>query len=128
MIYNQAVNSLPMHFIDEEISVVFEQPPMLEKQPPCPDAFAWRGKTYKIVELLEEWRDNRRRGRSGNNMRPSHLSRAETVGSWGVGRFHFRVLTGDGRIFEIYYDRAPGDAGDRKGHWFLWTERRSGPG
>jgi hypothetical protein len=126
MLYNQYVNSVPLHFIDEEIDVVFEQPPMLEKQPPCPNAFAWRGATFQIVELLEEWRDNHRRGRSGTNMRPTHLSRSETIGSWGVGRFHFRVITVEGRIFEIYYDRAPGNASDRKGHWFLWTERRSG--
>ena len=29
----------------------------------------------------------------------------------------------DGRIFEIYFDRAPQNAGDRKGHWFLKGER-----
>ena len=117
------MNSIPLHFIDEEISVAYEKLPLLEKTPPCPDAFTWRGDTFHIFELLEEWRDNTRRGRSGNNMRPSHLTRAELVGSWGVGRFHFQVRVESGRIFEIYYDRAPGDAGDRKGHWFLYVER-----
>lgn len=113
--------SRPLSFIVEEIEVRFDKPPMLEKAPSCPDGFTWRGVSYVIVELLEEWHDFRRRGL--RNMRPAHLSRAEKTGSWGKGRFCFRVRVGDGRIFEIYYDRAPVDAGDRKGHWFLLGER-----
>jgi hypothetical protein len=65
----------------------------------------------------------RRRGRMSNNMRPAHASRASRLGSWGVGRFYFRVKVDDGRIFEIYYDRAPADADNRKGAWFLKGER-----
>ena len=59
----------------------------------------------------------------GRNMIPPHLSRAERIGSLGVGRFFFRVRTEGGRIFEIYYDRAPTDAGNRKGSWVLFGER-----
>ncbi|HBA90257.1 MAG TPA: hypothetical protein DCZ08_00220 [Anaerolineaceae bacterium] len=112
-----------MRFIDEPIDVQFDSPPLLEKSPPCPQGFIWQSETFRIVELLAEWKDFRRRGRMGRNMIPPHLSRAERIGSWGVGRFFFRVRTDGGRIFEIYFDRAPADAGDRKGSWVLFGER-----
>ena len=112
-----------MRFIDEPIEVIFDLPPMLEKSPPCPQGFIWQMQTFRISELLAEWKDFRRRGRMGRNMIPPHLSRAERIGSWGVGRFFFRVRTEGGRIFEIYFDRAPADAGDRKGSWVLFGER-----
>jgi hypothetical protein len=112
-----------MRFIDEPIEAQFDSPPLLEKSPPCPQGFIWQSQIFRIVELLAEWKDFRRRGRMGRNMIPPHLSRAERIGSWGVGRFFFRVRTEDGRIFEIYFDRAPADAGDRKGSWVLFGER-----
>jgi len=34
----------------------------------------------------------------------------------------FRVRVEDGRLLELYYDRAPKDAMDRKGSWFLRCE------
>ena len=114
-----------MRFIDEPIEVQFDSPPLLEKSPPCPQGFIWQSQTFRIVELLAEWKDFRRRGRMGRNMIPPHLSRAERIGSWGVGRFFFRVRTEGGRIFEIYFDRAPADAGNRKGSWVLFGERLS---
>jgi len=119
------MDSFPLDFIDELIDVVFHHPPTLEKSPPCPDAFLWRGENYQIVEMLETWQDFRRRGRMARNMRPEHAATASRRGSWGVGRFHFKVRVESGQIFELYYDRAPDTAGDRKGHWFLLGERRS---
>lgn len=113
--------STPLHFYAEEIQVEFDEPPMLEKAPPCPNRITWRGEVFRVTELLEEWHDYHRRG--PRNMRPAHLSRAEKVGSWGKGRFYFRLRVEGGRIFEIYYDRAPGSASDRKGHWFIKGER-----
>ena len=115
----------PLDFIDEQVEVIFQTPPALEKSPTCPSAFVWRDMTYPIVELLQTWQDYRRRGRSSRNMREGHLSAAARRGSWGVGRFYFRVRIDDGRVFEIYYDRAPESAGDRKGHWYLLGERRA---
>jgi len=56
------------------------------------------------------------------NMRPEHAATAERRGSWGVGQDYYRVRTEDGRIFDLYYDRAPKDAGRRKGAWFLEKE------
>lgn len=113
----------PMRFIDEPIEALFDSSPLFEKSPTCPNGFIWNGETFRITGLLAEWKDFRRRGRMSNNMIPAHLSRAERIGSWGVGRFFFRVSTEGGRIFEIYFDRAPVDAGDRKGKWVLFGER-----
>lgn len=117
----------PLKFIDEPIEVHFDVPPMLEKTPPCPNAFTWQGKTLYIEKSLAEWVDYRRRGRSERNMQPAHAQQASRAGSWGVGRYYFRVQVDDGRIFEIYYDRAPGDVNHRKGSWFIWGQRNQPP-
>jgi hypothetical protein len=118
------METTPYNFIDEPIEVIFHDPPMLLKSPPCPAAFIWRDEEFQVVEMLETWQDYNRRGRFAHNMRPEHLSSAARRGSWGVGRFHFRVRVSGGRIFQIYYDRAPESAGDRAGRWFLLGERR----
>ena len=109
-------------FIDEPIEVRFEQPPTYEKRPPCPNEFAWRGTAYRVVEVLSEWHDYRRRGRMAVNMRPEHAELAEERGSWGVGRAYFRVRTHEGPVFDIYYDRAPKGSSSRKGAWYLFRE------
>ncbi len=115
----------PIHFYDEAVEVGFDVPPLYEKKPPCPDRFTWRGQVYPVREMLAEWVDYQRRGRMARNMQPQHAAVASNRGSWGVGRFHFRVRVDSGQIFELYYDRAPKDADDRKGRWVLvgeWIE------
>lgn len=112
----------PLRFIAEPIEVNFDQPPVLEKKPGCPDAFVWRGERYLVLEMLSEWSDYRRRGRMAKNMQPQHAARATQRGSWGVGRHYFRVRVESGQIFELYYDRAPQDADRRKGSWTLLRE------
>jgi hypothetical protein len=116
------MSSVPFRFIGEAIRVEFDKPPALEKKPGCPNRFTWRGETYCIVEKLSEWHDYRRRGRQADNMRPEHAAVAARRGSWGVGRDYYRVRTENGRVFELYYDRAPKNAIDRKGAWFLYRE------
>jgi hypothetical protein len=108
-------------FVGEPVEVEFEQAPALEKVPDCPDRFVWRGEVFVVVEKLREWHDYRRRGYMGRNMAPHHLQTAGRRGSWGVGRDYFRVRTTVGRVFDLYYDRAP-SAGGRKGGWFLYRE------
>lgn len=112
----------PRHFIGEPIEVIFDQPPALEKKPPCPDHFVWQGQTHRILAELEAWHDFERKGRMATNMRPDHAEVASGRGSWGVGRFYFRVRVEDGRVFELYYDRAPAGSKQRKGAWFLHSE------
>lgn len=116
-------NSIPVTFIDQVISVFYHQPPLLEKKPACPDAFTWQDLTFQVVRMLAEWTDFQRRGRMARNMQPTHAATASSRGSWGVGRYFFRVETDSGRIFDIYYDRAPKDSSDRKGSWFVLGER-----
>ncbi len=112
----------PLHFIGEPVDVLFDIPPALEKKPDCPDGFIWKGAAYRIRELLAEWQDVQRTGRMARNMRPSHAATASRRGSWGVGKIYFRVRTNEGRIFDLYYDRAPKDVDQRKGSWFLFQE------
>ena len=109
-------------FIAEPIEAHFYQPPALEKKPGCPDAFTWRGETFRILEKLSEWHDYTRRGRMARNMQPQHAAVASGRGSWGVGRDYFRVRVESGQVFDIYYDRAPKGSGARKGTWFLYRE------
>ena len=116
------MDAQPIRFIDEPITVVFAQPPTFEKRPSCPDGFTWRGDLYAVAEVLSEWRDYGRRGRMANNMRPEHAELAAERGSWGVGRFFFRVRTAAGPIFDLYYDRAPKGTANRKGAWVLFRE------
>ena len=113
-------------FIGEEIEVAFDEPPVLEKTPGCPNAFTWRGEVFRVLESVSQWSDFTRRGRFSRNMQPEHASRASKRGSWGVGRFFFRVRVERGRLFELYYDRAPKDARQRKGSWHLRAELSSG--
>ena len=112
----------PLHFLHQPISVIFDKPQTLEKKPACPDGFIWNDQTYRIVENLEEWHAYERKGRMAANMRPVHLESAKTKGSWGVGRFYFRVKVADGKLFELYYDRAPKGSKLRQGTWFLVSE------
>jgi hypothetical protein len=118
-----AVPTIPSHFYDEPIQVHFSTPPVLEKKPTCPDGFTWREEYFPICEVLEEWADFKRRGRMARNMAPAHLASASRLGSRGVGRFHFRVKTSAGRLFELYFDRAPEDVDNQKGRWYLLGER-----
>jgi hypothetical protein len=117
------METIPSRLIDEPIEVIFNEEPTYEKRPDCPQAFVWREMKYTIMNVLSERQDFERRGRYGRNMAPAHLRSASKVGSWGVGRYYFCVQADNGQIFEIYFDRAPQNAGDRKGHWFLMGER-----
>jgi len=110
------------NFYSEPITITFDRELILEKVPFCPGTFTWRGATFTVVEMLSAWVDNRRRGRMARNMQPQHAEVAATRGSWGVGRYYFRVRVAGGRVFELYYDRAPKDADARKGTWILVGE------
>jgi hypothetical protein len=112
----------PIHFYDQPIEVVFDDPPGKEKSPPCPDGFTWESKIYTVKEVLSEWSDFTRRGKYARNMRPAHAAVASSRGSLNVGRFYFRVRVDTGQIFDLYYDRAMKSVDERKGQWFLYRE------
>ncbi len=112
----------PIHFFDEVIEVRFDEPPVREKAPHCPNAFIWNDKTYRIAASLSEWTDFTRTGKMAKNMRPAHAMAAATRGSLNVGRYYFRVRVENGQVFDIYYDRAMKNVDDRKGQWFIYRE------
>jgi len=119
------MDTKPIRFISERVEPRFDGAPGLEKRPGCPGGFDWKGERFRIDDVLSEWHDYARRGRAAHNMRPSHAAAAERRGSWGVGRDYYRVVTESGRVFDLYYDRAPLSAADRKGAWFLLRELES---
>lgn len=111
----------PTRFIDAEVAVFHRRPPAQSKKPGPPDSFEWDGRTFTVQEVISIWARFERRGRMAANLKPAHTETALRRGSWGVGRFYFRVQTSEG-VYDLYYDRAPDSAGDRAGHWFLWRE------
>jgi hypothetical protein len=113
---------VPKRFISQEVEVTFDEPPMLTKKPGPPNTFRWAEQTFHVQAVHARWVDYERKGDMAKNMQPEHLRVASQRGSWGVGRFYFRVETESERVFDLYYDRAPEGAGDRAGHWFLWRE------
>ena len=112
----------PLRFIGEQVKVQFDKQPTIEKKPGCPDRFVTKEGTYHVTDILGEWQDYNRLGRMAHNMRPENAAVAKRRGSWGVGKFYFRVRTTSEQVFDIYYDRAPKNAADRKGTWFLYRE------
>ncbi len=114
--------SLSVHFIEEPIEALYDQPQIRTKNPGCPDAIRWRSSEFRIVKILKQWSDFSRKGKIRKNMRDAHRDRAEITGSWGVGRIFFRIKVDSGQEFEIYYDRAPKNISDRGGIWFLFKE------
>lgn len=112
----------PLRFIGEEIQVQFDKVRFPLKKPIAPDCFTWGQEEFAVAHVLSAWKDYGRKGKMAHTMKPANLRRAAQRGSWGVGRFYFRVQVQDERVFDLYYDRTPGDASDRLGHWFLWRE------
>lgn len=112
----------PIHFINEEVAVHHEQAQAFQRTPTPPDGFTWRGEKFVVQEILLEWKDFDRRGKNAHNMRPTNLLKAAKRGSRAVGRFYFRVLTEDDRIFQLYFDRANWDSDTQTAYWVLHAE------
>lgn len=112
----------PVRFIAERVDVELPESSRPTKRPGTPSAFTWRGSRFAVTECLSEWHDYGRKGKMAHNMRPEHAVRAEQTGSWGVGRDYHRVRTDSGRVFDLYYDRAPRSATDRAGAWYVLRE------
>ena len=109
-------------FIGEPIQAEFDGQPLLSKKAGCPVAFMWRGERFAVTELLAEWHDYVRRGRMARNMSDAHAKSAARRGSRGVGKDYYTVRTVGGRVFTLYYDRAPRGSSNPSGEWFLFGE------
>ncbi len=81
-------------FIDEEVQVDTAEFGL-------PRGFVWRGRRFEVVEILSSWR------------------KLDFKRAWWRRRHrdHFRVRTGDGRVFELYRHRGPG-----RRYWVLLRE------
>lgn len=116
----------PIAFIDEEIEAIYDEPPLHAKKPNPPDGIRWRGEDHRVSELISSWVDYSRKGRMSKNMQPHNLRQAAKHGSWGVGKFYFRLMLQEGRVFDLYYDRAPESVEARAGTWIIWRELERG--
>jgi hypothetical protein len=115
-----------MHFIGAEITVELPESFHLEKKPPPPLALTWAGERFEVAEMLAEWHRYGRAEIRTQGGRPPYAQRSgRTQGSWGVGRVYYRLRTVNGRLFDLYYDRAP-KGQIRSGAWVLWRELESG--
>lgn len=82
-------------FIAEEVEVRFIE------RPGPPHSFVWRGKEYKITEILSTRREL--------DFKPAWWRRRH--------RDYYLVRTDDGRAFELYFHRGPG-----RRYWVLYRE------
>jgi hypothetical protein len=82
---------VPVQFIGEEIETTFEKAPLYSKKPGPPNSFTWQGEKFDVKDTLSTWFDFGRKGKAAKNMREENLREAKRRGSWGVGRYYFRV-------------------------------------
>lgn len=108
-------------FIGEAIEPVFAAPPTLSKKAGPPVAFIWRAERHEVVRVVAEWHDYRGLDRDAPEGRPPYAARGKRLGSWGIGRDFYRVVTTGDRVFDIYYDRRPLSC-TRTGSWRLYQE------
>jgi hypothetical protein len=107
-------------FISAVIEALFHREPAIKKRAGPPDAFVWDGRRFEVVEVLSEWHDYDKRREIGETRRSqSQLYRQR--GSWGLGRDWYRVQTGEGRLFDLYYERRPRSR-TVIGSWVLYCE------
>lgn len=109
-------------FIGEPIQPEFNEQPSLLKKPGSPARFRWRGETFAVTKVLSEWHEYSRHGRAALNLTPAHAQAALERGSRGAGRDYFTLRTDAGRVFTLYYDRAPKSVSDSLGEWILLEE------
>ncbi len=109
-------------FYGEPIQPEFIGQPPLLKKPGLPARFRWRGETFAVAEVLAEWHEYSRHGRAALNMTPAHAQAALERGSRGAGRDYFTLRTDGGRVFTVYYDRAPKSVSDSLGKWVILEE------
>ncbi len=88
-------------FISEEIEV------KRDEKTRNPTSFIWRGSQYKIKEVIAFWPDFSYPKSGGKRKRWWHRKH----------RNHYRVLTDEEEVFEIYLDR-----GSKEEVWILYAK------
>ncbi len=82
--------------------------PMAAGLPGLPEGFVWRGKSFGISEVLEQWKQTSREGgRAGGQMY--------------LRRHCYTLRMSDGSIWSVYFVRQTPKSGSPKTRWFLYT-------
>lgn len=91
-------------FYSDEIEVIRDE------KTKNPISFIWRGREYKIKEVIAFWPDF------------SYSKSGARRKRWWQRRHrnYYRVLTEDEEVFEIYFDR-----GSKRETWILYTKLKS---
>jgi hypothetical protein len=81
---------------------------MARGEPGLPAGFVWRDREYRIVDVLERWKQTGREG-----------SRAG--GEVYLRRHGYRLRMHDGAEWSVYFVRQTPRSGPAKRRWFLYT-------
>ncbi|HWV99124.1 MAG TPA: DUF6504 family protein [Candidatus Acidoferrum sp.] len=101
-------------FIGEPITpedMSFSPSPMATGKPGLPRKFSWKGKTFAVLEVLEEWKE------SGDCRHGS--------GERYVRKHWFRVRTAEGPELKLYFERQARSSGGSR--WRLYSIRNIEP-
>ncbi|MBN1513666.1 MAG: cytoplasmic protein [Phycisphaerae bacterium] len=90
---------------------------MARGEPGLPLGFTWRGREYRIADVLERWKQTGREG-----------SRAD--GEVYVRRHAYRLRMNDGAEWSVYFVRQTPRSGSARRRWFLYSiePASNGPG
>jgi hypothetical protein len=101
---------MPGAFVGEALVPVpgsFALSRMAAGEPGLPAAFVWRDCTYRVAEVVEEWKTTR----------PCHHGGDERY----VRKHWYRIRTVCGAEMTLYFDRQPPAGRGPKGRWTVFT-------
>lgn len=81
---------------------------MARGEPGLPEAFDWRERTYKVVEVLERWKQSSREG-------------GHAQGELYLRRHYYKLRMDDGTTWTVYLVRQTPKSGSPKRRWFLYS-------
>jgi hypothetical protein len=92
--------------VSEAITGAFDAVAMGRGEPGLPQAFTWRGQSYRIAQVLDKRKESSREGGTGNLY---------------LRRHYYRLRMSDGSTWTIYFTRQKPKSGSPKQRWFLYT-------
>ncbi|NLX06151.1 MAG: cytoplasmic protein [Phycisphaerae bacterium] len=85
---------------------------MTRREPGFPARFRWRGREYRLAQVLETWKQD---GPCRNGSREMYLRK-----HW------YKIRTEDNLIMSVYFERQARGGGQGKKRWWLFTVDRDG--
>jgi hypothetical protein len=101
---------MPDKFISEQLTPdvsTINTRTMVSGEPGLPQKFIWRGKEIVVEAVLEKWKET---GRCTSGADEQY-----------VRKHWFRILTTDGSIMKIYFERQPASKQQRMKRWWLFS-------